>query len=44
MLRSLDSLSNVVGPGTTLILRTDAAPFKALSEGPNAGPGEGRGK
>ena len=34
MLRSLDSLSTMVGPGTTLILKTDAAPFKALSEGP----------
>ncbi|HEY4075591.1 MAG TPA: protease modulator HflC [Rhizomicrobium sp.] len=43
MLRSLDSLSTVVGSGTTLILRTDAAPFKALSEGPTAG-GAGHGK
>jgi len=43
MLRSLDSLGNVVGSGTTLILRTDAAPFKALSEGP-AATGGGRGK
>ena len=45
MLRSLDSLGTVVGPGTTLILRTDAAPFKALSEGPPTAPaGGGRGK
>ena len=36
MLRSLDSLNTVVGPNTTLILRTDAAPFRALVEGPAA--------
>lgn len=42
MLRSLDSLSNVVGSGTTLILRTDSAPFKALSEGPSTGGGRGK--
>jgi modulator of FtsH protease HflC len=41
MLRSLDSLGTVVGAGTTLILRTDAAPFKALSEGPASGPPNG---
>jgi modulator of FtsH protease HflC len=41
MLRSLDSLGTVVGAGTTLILRTDAAPFKALSEGPAGGPANG---
>ena len=34
MLRSLDSLNTVIGPGTSLILRTDAAPFRALTEGP----------
>lgn len=34
MLRSLDSLSDVVGPNTRLILRTDAAPFKVLVDGP----------
>ena len=45
MLRSLDSLGTVVSPGTTLILRTDAAPFKALSEGPLTAPASGgRGK
>ncbi len=43
MLRSLDSLSTVVGSGTTVILKTDAAPFKALSDGPLAGAG-GKGK
>jgi modulator of FtsH protease HflC len=35
MLRSLDSLNTVIGSGTTLILRTDAAPFRALAEGPS---------
>jgi len=34
MLRSLDVLSNVVSSNTSLVLRTDAAPFKALVEGP----------
>ncbi len=34
MLRSLDSLNTVIGPGTSLILRSDAAPFRALVEGP----------
>ncbi len=34
MLRSLDTLSNVIGPGTRLVLRTDAAPFNALVAGP----------
>jgi membrane protease subunit HflC len=42
MLRSLDSLAAVVGTGTTLVLRTDAAPFRALVEGPGAYAGEGR--
>ena len=36
MLRSLDTLSTIVNPGTRLILRTDAAPFRALVEGPDA--------
>ena len=35
MLRSLDSLNTVIGPGTSLILRSDAAPFRALVEGPS---------
>ena len=34
MLRSLDTLSTIVNPGTRLILRTDAAPFRALVDGP----------
>ncbi|RKE39233.1 membrane protease subunit HflC [Paraburkholderia sp. BL23I1N1] len=41
MLRSLDTLDSVVGDNTNLILRTDAAPFKALVQGPadmNAAP------
>ncbi|AZS52231.1 protease modulator HflC [Entomomonas moraniae] len=33
-LRSLDTLSAVVNPNTRIILRTDAAPFKALVDGP----------
>ena len=38
MLRSLDTLATVVGPNTRLILRTDAAPFSTLVQGP-PGPG-----
>ncbi len=34
MLRSLDTLSSVVGANTRLILRTDAAPFSVLVDGP----------
>jgi membrane protease subunit HflC len=34
MLRSLDTLATVVGPNTRLVLRTDAAPFNMLVEGP----------
>lgn len=34
MLRSLDTLATVVGPNTRLILRTDAAPFSTLVQGP----------
>ena len=34
MLRSLDTLDSVVSPNTNLILRTDAAPFQALVQGP----------
>jgi membrane protease subunit HflC len=41
MLRSLDSLGTVIGSGTTLVLRTDAAPFRALVEGPES-TGAGR--
>ena len=36
MLRSLDSLDALIGSNTSLILRTDAAPFRALVDGPNA--------
>jgi modulator of FtsH protease HflC len=34
LLRSLDTLDTVVGSNTRLILRTDAAPFRVLVEGP----------
>ncbi|MEX3920205.1 protease modulator HflC [Paraburkholderia sp. BR10872] len=34
MLRSLDTLGTVVNSNTNLILRTDAAPFRALVQGP----------
>ncbi len=34
MLRSMDTLSNMIGPTTKVILRTDAAPFNALVQGP----------
>jgi len=34
MLRSLDALANMVGPNTRLVLRTDAAPFNVLVQGP----------
>jgi len=37
MLRSLDTLGNVIGSNTRLVLRTDAAPFNVLVQGP---PGE----
>lgn len=37
MLRSLDTLNAVVGPHTRLILRTDAAPFNVLVQGPPQG-------
>ena len=35
-LRSLDSISKVVGRNTTMVLRTDAAPFRVLVDGPHA--------
>ena len=34
-LRSLDAVGKVMGPNTTVVLRTDAAPFKVLSDGPS---------
>jgi membrane protease subunit HflC len=37
-LRSLDALNQVIGRNTSLVLRTDAAPFRILVEGP---PGTG---
>ena len=36
-LRSLDAAGKIVGPNTSVILRTDAAPFKVLSQGPQGG-------
>jgi membrane protease subunit HflC len=36
LLRSLDTLSTIIAPGSKVILRTDAAPFKALVDGPPA--------
>ena len=33
-LRSLDSISQIVGRNTSLVLRTDAAPFRVLVDGP----------
>lgn len=41
-LRSLDSLDQMLGHNTSLILRTDAAPFRVLANGP-VGGGEARG-
>jgi membrane protease subunit HflC len=35
MLRSLDTLSGIINKNTHLVLRTDAAPFSALIDGPN---------
>jgi modulator of FtsH protease HflC len=35
MLRGLDTLSQVVGPNTRVVLRTDAAPFSLLVQGPS---------
>ncbi len=37
LLRSLDTVATMVGPNTRLVLRTDAAPFNALIQGPPAG-------
>src|ERR1700690_1098816 len=39
LLRSLDTLSTVIHPNTTLILRTDAAPFRVLVDGPGRSAG-----
>lgn len=34
LLRSLDTLTTIMGPNTRLVLRTDAAPFNVLVQGP----------
>ncbi len=39
LLRSLDTVAAVVGPNSRLVLRTDAAPFRALIQGPPAAAG-----
>jgi membrane protease subunit HflC len=36
-LRSLDTVGKVMGPNVNVVLRTDAAPFRVLSEGPAGG-------
>jgi modulator of FtsH protease HflC len=41
-LRSLDAIDKVVGRNTSIVLRTDAAPFRVLVDGPG-GAGEGIG-
>ncbi len=38
LMRSLDSLTRVIGPNTRLILRTDAPPFSALAHLPGQSP------
>ncbi len=38
MLRSLDTLSAMIGPTTRLVLRTDSAPFNVLVQGPPTEP------
>lgn len=38
-LRSLDTLQTVINNNTTLILRTDSAPFRVLSDGPGRSSG-----
>jgi modulator of FtsH protease HflC len=40
LLRSLDTVGEVVGPHTRLILRTDAAPFDVLVQGPPGASGK----
>jgi len=44
LLRSLDSLDTLVGTSTNLILRTDAAPFRVLVDGPSASPAPAKGR
>jgi membrane protease subunit HflC len=43
MLRSLDTLATVVGQNTRLLLRTDAAPFNVLVQGPPTQSADGTG-
>jgi modulator of FtsH protease HflC len=38
-LRSLDALTQMVGRNASVVLRTDAAPFRVLVEGPTGGAG-----
>lgn len=38
-LRSLDTINQVIGRNTSLILRTDAAPFRVLVDGPSGAAG-----
>ncbi|HEU0095546.1 MAG TPA: hypothetical protein VFQ52_03770, partial [Rhizomicrobium sp.] len=40
MLRSLDSLNTIINSNTSVVLRTDAAPFRALVDGPGASRGK----
>ena len=40
LLRSLDTLQQVINSNTTLILRTDSAPFRVLSDGPGRTAGQ----
>jgi membrane protease subunit HflC len=42
LLRSLDTLSTIIAPGSRVILRTDAAPFRALVDGPPSDSGASR--
>ncbi len=37
-LRSLDSISQMIGRNSSIVLRTDAVPFKLLVNGPEGGP------
>ena len=36
LVRSMDTLNSIVGPTTRMVLRTDAAPFNILVQGPGA--------
>src|SRR5262249_22491271 len=39
LMRSLDTLDTVINPTTGIILRTDAAPFRVLVDGPGKSAG-----